>query len=115
MKWFLFCYWYEPDAPSDPVGLVRLWALARQLSQRGDSVTVFPPRYRFLVASARICGCPDSVPSMVGLAPHFLRDSLFRCRLRTSLLVKARCRVLPVDGKSSPAVARETVWSPVHL
>jgi glycosyltransferase involved in cell wall biosynthesis len=46
MRWFLFCYWYEPDAPSDPVGLVRLWALARQLSQRGDSVTVFPPRYR---------------------------------------------------------------------
>ena len=46
MRWFLFCYWYEPDAPSDPVGLVRLWALARQLAQRGDSVTVFPPRYR---------------------------------------------------------------------
>jgi len=46
MRWFLFCYWYEPDAPSDPVGLVRFWALARQLSQRGDSVTVFPPRYR---------------------------------------------------------------------
>ena len=46
MKWFLFCYWYEPDAPSDPVGLVRLWALARQLAEQGDSVTVFPPRYR---------------------------------------------------------------------
>jgi glycosyltransferase involved in cell wall biosynthesis len=46
MRWFLFCYWYEPDAPSDPVGLVRLWALARQLSQRGDSVTVLPPRYQ---------------------------------------------------------------------
>lgn len=29
MRWFLFCYWYEPDAPSDPVGLVRLWTLAR--------------------------------------------------------------------------------------
>ncbi|MDH4185419.1 MAG: glycosyltransferase family 4 protein [Nitrospira sp.] len=46
MKWFVFCYWYEPDAPSDPVGLVRLWTLARQLVERGDSVTVFPPRYR---------------------------------------------------------------------
>ena len=46
MRWFLFCYWYEPDAPSDPVGLVRLWTLARQLVERGDSVTVFPPRYR---------------------------------------------------------------------
>ena len=46
MRWFLFCYWYEPDAPSDPVGLVRLWTLARQLVEGGDSVTVFPPRYR---------------------------------------------------------------------
>ena len=46
MRWFLFCYWYEPDAPSDPVGLVRLWSLARQLVERGDSVTVLPPRYR---------------------------------------------------------------------
>jgi len=46
MRWFLFCYWYEPDAPSDPVGLVRFWTLARQLVEGGDSVTVFPPRYR---------------------------------------------------------------------
>ena len=46
MRWFIFCYWYEPDAPSDPVGLVRLWALARQLAEQGDSVTVLPPRYR---------------------------------------------------------------------
>ena len=46
MRWFLFCYWYEPDAPSDPVGLVRLWTLARQLAEQGDSVTVLPPRYR---------------------------------------------------------------------
>ena len=46
MKWFIFCYWYESDAPSDPVGLVRLWALARQLGVQGDSVTVLPPRYR---------------------------------------------------------------------
>ncbi len=46
MRCFLFCYWYEPDAPSDPVGLVRLWTLARQLVERGDTVTVLPPRYR---------------------------------------------------------------------
>ena len=46
MRWFLFCYWYEPDAPSDPVGLVRLWTLARQLVECGDDVMVFPPRYR---------------------------------------------------------------------
>lgn len=46
MTWLLFCYWYEPDAPQDPVGLVRIWMLARHLGLRGDRVTVFPPRYR---------------------------------------------------------------------
>ena len=46
MRWFIFCYWYEPDAPSDPVGLVRIWTLARQLVEQGDCVTVLPPRYR---------------------------------------------------------------------
>jgi hypothetical protein len=45
MTWFLFCYWYEPDAPEDPVGLVRIWKLAQHLSQAGERVTVFPPRY----------------------------------------------------------------------
>ncbi len=46
MTWFLFCYWYEPDAPHDPVGLVRIWTLADALAKVGDRVTVFPPRYR---------------------------------------------------------------------
>ena len=46
MRWFLFCYWYEPDAPSDPAGLVRLWTMASQLVERGDSVTVLSPWYR---------------------------------------------------------------------
>ncbi len=46
MTWFVFCYWYEPDAPKDPVGLVRIWSLARHLTRLGDSVSVFPPRYR---------------------------------------------------------------------
>ena len=45
MTWFLFCYWYEPDAPEDPVGLVRIWELAQHLSRAGEQVTVFPPRY----------------------------------------------------------------------
>lgn len=45
MTWFLFCYWYEPDAPGDPVGLVRIWRIAQQLHRMGDRVTVFPPRY----------------------------------------------------------------------
>ncbi len=46
MTWFVFCYWYEPDAPRDPVGLVRVWTLADSLTQAGDKVTLFPPRYR---------------------------------------------------------------------
>lgn len=46
MTWFLFCYWYEPDAPHDPVGLVRIWRLIDTLAKAGDRVTVFPPRYR---------------------------------------------------------------------
>ncbi|OQW35076.1 MAG: hypothetical protein A4E19_01775 [Nitrospira sp. SG-bin1] len=46
MTWFFFCYWYEPDAPQDPVGLVRIWTLADALTKAGDRVTVFPPRYR---------------------------------------------------------------------
>lgn len=46
MNWFVFCYWFEPDAPQDPVGLVRVWTLADVLSRAGDSVTLFLPRYR---------------------------------------------------------------------
>lgn len=46
MTWFIFCYWYEPDALHDPVGLVRIWRLADTLAKLGDRVTVFPPRYR---------------------------------------------------------------------
>ncbi len=61
MRWFLFCYWYEPDAPSDPVGLVRQWTLARQLVERGDSVTVFPPRYRSSLLQRRFTTAPIPV------------------------------------------------------
>ena len=46
MNWFVFCYWFEPDAPQDPVGLVRIWSLADALAGTGDGVTLFPPRYR---------------------------------------------------------------------
>ena len=52
---------------------------------------------------------------MAGLTPDFLRDSLFCRQLRTSLLVKAGRRVLPVDGQPAPGVLRATVWSPVYL
>lgn len=46
MNWFVFCYWFEPDAPDDPVGLVRVWTLADVLTGAGDRVMLFPPRYR---------------------------------------------------------------------
>ncbi len=46
MNWFVFCYWYEPDAPRDPVGLVRIWTLADALARANERVTLFPPRYR---------------------------------------------------------------------
>ncbi len=54
MTWFLFCYWYEPDAPRDPVGLIRVWTLADALTKVGDRVTLFPPRYRSAL-SRRAC------------------------------------------------------------
>lgn len=54
MTWFLFCYWYERDAPRDPVGLVRIWALADALTDVGDRVMLFPPRYRSAQVQ-RIC------------------------------------------------------------
>ena len=40
MNWWVCCYWHEPDAPTDPVGLVRIWALADALASGGDDVTV---------------------------------------------------------------------------
>ncbi|MEK6533133.1 MAG: hypothetical protein AABZ52_04515, partial [Nitrospirota bacterium] len=46
MNWWVCCYWHEPDAPTDPVGLVRIWALADTLVSVGDEVTVFAPWYR---------------------------------------------------------------------
>lgn len=50
MTWFLFSYWYEPDARQEPVGLVRIWRLADALVNVGDRVTLFPPRYRSTLA-----------------------------------------------------------------
>lgn len=60
MKWFVFCYWFEPDAPRDPVGLVRIWTMAEALMRAGDRVTLFPPRYRssLIPRSARVCPIP---------------------------------------------------------
>lgn len=53
MNWWVCCYWYEPDAPDDPVGLVRIWALADALASAGDDATVFAPRYRSALVPRR--------------------------------------------------------------
>jgi glycosyltransferase involved in cell wall biosynthesis len=45
VTWLLFAYWYEPEAPSDPVGLVRIWQLGRHLADLGDTVTILAPNY----------------------------------------------------------------------
>ena len=53
MNWWICCYWHEPDAPDDPVGLVRIWALADALVSAGDDATVFAPRYRSALVPRR--------------------------------------------------------------
>jgi len=58
MNWWVCCYWHEPDASADPVGLVRIWALADSLSAGGDAVTVFAPRYRSALLPRRFLTVP---------------------------------------------------------
>lgn len=89
MRWFLFCYWYEPDAPSDPVGLVRLWTLARQLVERGDRVTVLPPRYRSSLLQRGFSTAPISLIPWPVLRP--ISYAVFSCLVG---LVQA-CRSKP--------------------
>lgn len=61
MNWWICCYWHEPDAPTDPVGLVRIWALADSLSASGESVTVFAPNYRSAWMPRRFLTVPVSM------------------------------------------------------
>jgi len=89
MRWFLFCYWYEPDAPSDPVGLVRLWTLARQLVERGDRVIVLPPRYRSSLLQRGFSTAPISLIPWPVLRP--ISYAVFSCLVG---LVQA-CRSKP--------------------
>ncbi|MCC6139916.1 MAG: glycosyltransferase family 4 protein [Nitrospira sp.] len=66
MNWWICCYWHEPDAPMDPVGLVRIWAMADALTAVGETVTVFAPRYRSALAPRRFCTVPIAmVPGAV--------------------------------------------------
>lgn len=58
MNWFVFCYWFEPDAFRDPVGLVRIWTMAEALTRAGDQVTVFPPRYQSSLVPRVATVCP---------------------------------------------------------
>lgn len=64
MNWWVCCYWHEPDAPTDPVGLVRIWALGDALVSAGDDVTVFAPRYRSALVRRRSRVVP--IPMLAG-------------------------------------------------
>ncbi len=66
MNWWVCCYWHESDAPNDPVGLVRVWALADALTAVGETVTVFAPRYRSALIPRRFRTVPIAmVPGAV--------------------------------------------------
>ncbi len=88
MTVFLFAYWYEPDAPADPVGLVRCWNLARAWTRAGDRVVAFVPAY----ASARIQREFKVVP--IPLVPwRILRQLAYAVgSFFAALLVAARTR-----------------------
>lgn len=58
MNWWICSYWHEPDAPTDPVGLVRIWAMADALLASGAEVTVFAPRYRSALIARRFRTVP---------------------------------------------------------
>ncbi len=83
MNWWICCYWHEPDAPTDPVGLVRIWALADALVSVGDEVTVFAPRYRSALMPRRsqvvpIAMLPGSVIRPISYAVLAFFSGLWR-------------------------------------
>lgn len=85
MTVFLFAYWYEPDAPRDPVGLVRCWNLARAWTRAGDEVVAFMPAY----ASARIQRGSKVVP--IPLIPwRALRQASYAVGSFGAALLKSR-------------------------
>jgi glycosyltransferase involved in cell wall biosynthesis len=100
MRWFLFCYWYEPDAPSDPVGLVRLWTLARQLAERGDSVTVLPPRYRSALLQQGFTTAPIPLLPWAVLRP--LSYAVFSCIVGLMRAYRSRPDVVYYRWMDSP-------------
>ena len=100
MRWFLFCYWYEPDAPSDPVGLVRLWTLARHLVERGDSVTVLPPRYRSSLLQRGFSTAPIPLIPWPMLRP--ISYAVFSCVLALVQAVRSKPDVVYYRWMDSP-------------
>ena len=86
MNWFVFCYWFEPDAPDDPVGLVRIWTLADVLSRVGDRVTLFPPRYRSALVARAATVIPIQVLHLPLLRPLSYALLSFLHGLRSALV-----------------------------
>lgn len=126
MNWFIFCYWYEPDAPQDPVGLVRMWALAEALTKGGQRITIFPPRYRSALNARAETVLPITLVPLSVLRPlsyalgSFLRG-LYRALMERPAVVYYRwmasphvvllakvvgaCCICEVNGEPVPAWA----------
>jgi len=88
VTWFLFCYWYEPDAPHDPVGLVRIWTLADALAKVGDRVTLFPPRYRSALTQRACTVIPIHLIHLTLLRPLSYAVLSFVRGLMRALVIK---------------------------
>jgi glycosyltransferase involved in cell wall biosynthesis len=101
MTVFLFAYWYEPDAPADPVGLVRCWNLARAWTRAGDRVVAFVPAY----ASARIQQGFKAV-----LIPLFS----WRILRQLSYAVGSFCAAMLEARRARPAVVYYRLFESLH-
>ena len=88
MNWWVGCYWHEPDAPRDPVGLVRIWALADALAAVGEQVTVFAPRYRSALMRRRASVIPIPMLPWRGIRPISYAIAAFLAGLLAGLRAK---------------------------
>ena len=100
MRWFIFCYWYERDAPSDPVGLVRLWTLARQLVERGDRVIVLPPRYQSSLLQRGFSTAPIPLVPWPVLRP--ISYAVFSCLIGLVQAIRSKPDVVYYRWMDSP-------------
>ncbi len=84
MTWYLFAYWYEPDAVDDEVGLVRVWQLVDYLRGLGEEVIIFAPDYRSLRSRSPGLACPISLIQLPLLRPLSYAVRSFWAALRSA-------------------------------